>query len=395
MPRTCGTCVCSAPAQTLPTTARTLLLATRVDHTARALRASARRSGTEVRVRAPGLLELHGPDLDAFLSRALAELSVVEAAEVRCLVLDGAPAADRAGARTELLTEGPARGDGARTGDDLLAAALLAPSLAEAGARVGSRALLPLFDDEERCFRSVYQPIVRLADRLTVGHEALLRAELPDGSPVMPDELFPAADAAGWTNLLDRVGRTTALRGAGGWLGDDLLFINFVPTSIYRPEVCLRTTEQAAERAGVRLDQIVFEVTEGHRVHDLDHLERVFAYYRSRSCLVALDDLGAGWSSLNTLVRLQPDVVKLDKDLVQALPGAVASAVVEAVVTITHAYGGRVLAECVETEEQAAAALDLGVDLGQGWLFGRPVRRDRPAGHDLSVPAQARRQQLR
>ena len=257
---------------------------------------------------------------------------------------------------------------------------MLAPTLAEAGARVDARGLLPLFDDEERCFHSVYQPILDLADGATVGHEALLRAELPDGSPVMPAELFPAAEAAGWTNLLDRVGRTTALRGAGDWLGDDLLFINFVPTSIYRPEVCLRTTERAAEAAGVSLDRLVFEVTEGHRVTDLDHLERVFAYYRSRRCKVALDDLGAGYSSLNTLVRLQPDVVKLDKDIVAALPGPVASSVVEAIVGITHSYGGLVLAECVETVEQATAAQDLGVDLGQGWLFGRPVRRGAPAG---------------
>jgi len=148
--------------------------------------------------------------------------------------------------------------------------------------------------------------------------------------------------------------------------------------------VCLRTTEIAAQQAGVRLDQIVFEVTEGHQVRDLDHLERVFAYYRSRNVKVALDDLGAGYSSLNMLVRLQPDIVKLDKELVQALPGRVARAVVAAIVEIAHATEGLVLAECVETDEQARAALDLGVDLGQGWLFGRP---ERPAAHDSRVGA--------
>lgn len=75
------------------------------------------------------------------------------------------------------------------------------------------------------------------------------------------------------------------------------------------------------------------------------------------------------------MVRLQPDIVKLDKDVVQALPDRVSSAVVAAIVQITHAYGGLVLAECVETAEQAAAADDLGVDLGQGWFFGRPEAR--------------------
>jgi len=75
------------------------------------------------------------------------------------------------------------------------------------------------------------------------------------------------------------------------------------------------------------------------------------------------------------LVRLQPDIVKLDKDVVQALPDRVSSAVVAAIVQITRAYGGLVPAECVETAEQAAAADDLGVDLGQGWFFGRPEAR--------------------
>jgi EAL domain-containing protein (putative c-di-GMP-specific phosphodiesterase class I) len=377
MSKDCGTCACAprtgaaAGGGTGPTS---LLLATTVEHTARALRTLARATGTPLTVRAPGLLELREGDGEAFLRHALSELSPVEAAEVRCLSLHGPSVPS----------------------DDLLVAAMLAPSLVTAGARVDGRGLLSLFDDEEACFHSVYQPILSLADGATVGHEALLRAVRPDGSSVMPDQLFPAAEAAGWTNLLDRVGRTTALRGAGSWLGDDLLFINFVPTSIYRPEVCLRTTEQAADAAGVGLDRLVFEVTEGHRVHDLDHLEKVFAYYRSRRCQVAIDDLGAGYSSLNTLVRLQPDVVKLDKDIVSALPGAVAASVVEAIVSITHSYGGLVLAECVETAEQAETAEALGVDLGQGWFFGRPVRRG--AGgqdHDGRAPGSGPRRPRR
>lgn len=227
---------------------------------------------------------------------------------------------------------------------------------------------------EHTAFYAEYQPIVDLDGGAVLGFEALLRAEDAAGALVPPSVLFPAAAAAGWTNLLDRVGRTTALRDAGAWLGARSLFINFIPTSIYRPEVCLRTTERAAVDAGLRLDQLVFEVTESHQIQDLDHLSAVFDYYRSRGCRVAIDDLGAGYSSLDLLVRLQPDVVKLDKDIVQALPDAVSLAVVTAVVSITHAYGGQVLAECVETAEQAAAARDLGVDLAQGWYFGGPTR---------------------
>jgi diguanylate cyclase (GGDEF)-like protein/PAS domain S-box-containing protein len=314
----------------------------------------ARRHGLVLRPLAPGLLALDTAEVEQFIALAQAELSSVEAAEVRCVVLS-TPDLPQVAMLTQALT---------------------APTLAAAGARVSHADLLPLFADEDGCFHAVYQPIVSLPGRRPVGVEALLRATTPDGVRVTPDVLFPAAEAAGWTHLIDRIGRTTALRDAAGWLpADQLLFINFIPTSIYRPEVCLRTTEQAARRAGIGLEQVVFEVTEGHRVEDVDHLEGVFDYYRSHNCRVALDDLGAGYSSLNLLVRLRPDIVKLDKDLVQALPDATSVAVITAIVDIVHSYGGLVLAECVETEEQAAAATELGADLGQGWLFGRPERR--------------------
>ena len=351
MTKNCGDCVCSAPAQTAGS--GRLVLATQVDHTATALRSLALRRGTRLRAIAPGLLELYADDAHAFLGEARKELSSVEADEVRCLVVE------------EKVHDAA-----------LLARAMAAPSLSAAGARVAHADLLPLFADEHGSFHAVYQPILDLARERVVGHEALLRATDASGAPVFPDVLFPAAEAAGWTHVLDRVGRTTALRNAGPWLGEDMLFINFVPTSIYRPQVCLRTTEQAAREAGLRLDQLVFEVTEGHMVRDIDHLSHVFDYYRERGCRVALDDLGAGYSSLNMLIRLQPDFVKLDKEIVQALPDPVSSAVISAIVEITHAYGGKVIAECIETREQAEAAQELGVDLGQGWLFGRPVRPD-------------------
>ena len=254
----------------------------------------------------------------------------------------------------------------------LLGRMLRAPSLAELAGRSASSDLLAVLVEEESSFYSVYQPIVRLATREVVGHEGLLRAVGPGGQ-LSPLDMFAAATAAGWVHVLDRVGRTTVLSGAKGWLGDDLLFVNFVPTSIYRPEVCLRTTERAARAAGLRMDQVVFEITEGEQVRDLSHLERVFDYYREQGCKVALDDLGSGFSSLNVMVRLRPDVAKLDRELVQQLPAAGATAVVRAAAEICHAAGGLLLAEGVETEEQAASAAALGADLAQGWLFGRPV----------------------
>jgi diguanylate cyclase (GGDEF)-like protein/PAS domain S-box-containing protein len=359
---TCLSCTCASPHPAA--SGSRLLVSTQVSHTLQAMRTVLAGAGVLVAERSPGVLALITTDSRATLGALRGGLSAVEAAEVRVA-------------------------DVSDSGNDPLAAALVAPTLAQAQARVAHADLLPLFADEHRRFRSVYQPIVDLSlpgERPVVAYEALLRATGPDG-PILPDVLFGAAEEAGWLHVLDRVGRTTALRGAAGWLGDQLLFINFVPTTIYRPEVCLRTTEVAAHQAGLRLDQLVFEVTESERVNDIGHLADVFSYYRERGCRVALDDLGAGYSSLNMLVRLQPDVVKLDKEIVQALPDPASVAVMQAIVEITHSYGGKVLAECVETTEQAEVAIQLGVDLGQGWLFGRPEER---AGWDTDIPASRR-----
>ena len=333
-----------------------VFLSTRVIHTLRVVRSTLVELGVQASDRGPGLLEMTTGDSAELLRTVRERLTTVEADEVHVAVL----------------------GDEA-CGDSLLAAAFSSPTLAQFAARTVHADLLPLFADESTAFRSVYQPIVSLRpgdDDVVVGYEALLRATGPNG-PVFPDEMFAAAGEAGWLHVLDRIGRTSAIRGAAGWLGDKLLFVNFVPTTIYRPEVCLATTTKAAEEAGLRLDQLVFEVTEGEHVSDIDHLSDVFAYYRRGGAMVAIDDLGAGYSSLNMLVRLQPDVVKLDKEIVQALPGPLSRAVVAAVVSMTHSYGGRVVAECIETAEQAAAARELGVDLGQGWFFGRPEERER------------------
>jgi EAL domain-containing protein (putative c-di-GMP-specific phosphodiesterase class I) len=91
-----------------------------------------------------------------------------------------------------------------------------------------------------------------------------------------------------------------------------------------------------------------------------------------------MDDVGAGWSSRSLMTALRPDVVKLDKDLVQQLPDDNARIVLRAVTDLAHELGAVVVAEGIETERLADEATALGVDLGQGWLFGRPVRPELP-----------------
>ncbi|UOY03517.1 EAL domain-containing protein [Blastococcus sp. PRF04-17] len=256
-------------------------------------------------------------------------------------------------------------------GAALTARLLTAPTLAVELARRGVTVEVGVLAEAE--FRSVYQPIVSLADRSVVAHEALLRGVV-DGREVGGGDLFFVAEQAGWLHRLDRIGRESAISGAAAWLGDDDLFVNFNPTSVFRPQVCLSTTERVVHESGIEPTQLVFEVVESHAIADRGHLVSILDHYRSLGWRVALDDVGAGWSSLSLLAAVRPEVVKLDKALVQELPDDGARTVLTAVTDLAHQLGAVVVAEGVETERLAEEVTALGADLGQGWLFGRPVR---------------------
>jgi EAL domain-containing protein (putative c-di-GMP-specific phosphodiesterase class I) len=276
------------------------------------------------------------------------------------------------GAETEamrVVTDPPADGPA------LTARLLTAPTLAVELARRGVTVEVGVLAEAE--FWSAYQPIVSLADRSVVAHEALLRGVV-DGREVGGGDLFFVAEQAGWLDRLDRIGRESAIAGTVPWLGDDDLFINVNPTSILRPQVCLASTERVVHDTGIDPGQLVFEVVESHAIADRGHLVSILDHYRSLGWRVALDDVGAGWSSLSLLAAVRPDVVKLDKRLVQELPDDGARTVLEALTRLAHQLGAVVVAEGVETEQLADAVTALGADLGQGWLFGRPVRPDPP-----------------
>lgn len=330
-----------------------MVLASRTGHALRMVGDAARELGLDVRRDVPGTLWVSGPGLPRLLEVMADRFTAVELREMR-------------------LYSGPLPAGR----DELVSRLLGAPSLEAVVTRTSAApAVRALHADR---FFSHYQPVVRLADEDVVAYEALLRAE-HDGQLVPGGDLFAAAESAGWLHALDRIGRESAIDGAAAWLGDRELFVNFNPTSIYRPEVCLRTTERAARRSGIDMDRLVFEVVESHAVADADHLLGILEYYRSMGARVALDDVGAGYSSLTLLAQVRPEVVKLDKALVQALPDAGATAVVRAVTALAHELGAVVVAEGIETEVTRDLVRDLGADLGQGWLFGRPEAAPRLA----------------
>ncbi len=218
------------------------------------------------------------------------------------------------------------------------------------------------------------QPIVSLTDGRTYGYESLLRGRVGDRE-LSGGEIVAAAQAHGAIFTLDLVGRTVALEQAMPKLvGDEVLFVNFTPTAIYDPEVCLRTTWAIARRHGLSMDRICFEVVETERFPDISFLRRILDEYRQQGAMVALDDLGSGNSSLVYLKELRPDVVKLDRALISGIDGDSArQRLMGGVIDYAHELDIRVVAEGIETEAELAVIVDLGADLGQGFYLGRPA----------------------
>lgn len=226
----------------------------------------------------------------------------------------------------------------------------------------------------QKRLRMMYQPIVDAdCQGALVGYELLARGFASDGAVIPPTRLFAAAKDQNQLFRLDRACRLAAIEAAAILPHAHLVFVNFIPTSIYVPEHCLATTLAAVERTGVQAEQIVFEVVETERVDDLAHLKRILRFYRERGFRYALDDVGQGFNNLDTLQALEPDVVKLDREWVSGIHlEREKREVAKRVVDICRRMGARPLAEGVELREEADVLQELGYTWQQGYYYGRP-----------------------
>lgn len=230
---------------------------------------------------------------------------------------------------------------------------------------------------------SAFQPIYSLSHGRVAGHEALLRAFDAEGRAVPPSHVFDTGDDLGELLLRDRLARLVHLANHPvGGEEDQWLFLNVHPRVFERGGA-------ADGEAFVRGAQAHFQVP-GHRVvvEVLEHgvgpdasIEGAVQRLRELGCLIALDDFGAGHSNFDRVWRLRPEIVKLDRSLVQrAARDASARRIVVQMVSLLHECGALVLMEGVETEAEAIVALESDADLVQGFWFGRPRPTRVPPG---------------
>ncbi|MFC4454139.1 EAL domain-containing protein [Deinococcus sonorensis] len=222
------------------------------------------------------------------------------------------------------------------------------------------------------------QPVVQLQGGQVYGYEALVRANW-QGELLGAGTLLQAATAHNQTRAFDALARRGAIRQAYPQLEpDQQLFINFAPGVIYNPDICLTSTFDTCREVGADFSRLVFEVTESEAFPDLRLLRRILERYRAEGAQVALDDLGAGHTSLSYLAELQPDLVKLDRALIHGLHGADHRVpLVTALIRYAHDLGIRVVAEGIETGNELQLVRELGADYGQGYFLGRPEAQTR------------------
>jgi EAL domain-containing protein (putative c-di-GMP-specific phosphodiesterase class I) len=208
-----------------------------------------------------------------------------------------------------------------------------------------------------------FQPIASLATGTVVGFEALSRFRTP-----------ARRDPASWFAQAWSVGLGAALEAHALELALDapdrppgaFLTVNLSPSALASPEV-----QQALARP---LSGLVVEITEHEAVEDYGDLTGLLAVLRARGARIAVDDAGAGYAGLDRVMRLSPDIIKLDRALVSGIDRDPAkSALVEAMVSFAGQTGAVVCAEGVETLEELAALARLDVGLGQGWALARPA----------------------
>lgn len=237
-------------------------------------------------------------------------------------------------------------------------------------------------------FSMAFQPIVDIATGAPFAYEALVRG--PEGqsaysvlSQVTPENRYAfdqqcrvkAIQAAARAGLLDTPAK---------------LSINFLPNAVYEPKACIQLTLATAAAIGFPTDRLIFEFTENEQMVDTDHVQKIVDSYRRMGFGTALDDFGAGHAGLNLLAKFQPDIIKLDMDLIRGLDANLPKRIiVGAVVKMCADLGVTVIAEGIETPAELDALRAIGVRYIQGYLLAKPAFEQLPPVADLRPEALA------
>lgn len=222
---------------------------------------------------------------------------------------------------------------------------------------------------------TVFQPIVSLKENRVIGVEALSRGGVREnGTPVSPLELFSASRKYNKVKELDRLCREKAVQKYAGseLLNKSVLFINIEPVALESVTIGSGWLDNLVKTAGISPGNIAIEIVES-AVKSKKKLLSFVSLCRRLGFLIVLDDFGADNSNMNRLSGVRPDIIKIDRNLIDGISGDYyKQAIVKSIISLASKTGALSLAEGVETIDDVIKSHELGADLFQGFFFGRP-----------------------
>jgi len=224
-----------------------------------------------------------------------------------------------------------------------------------------------------------YQPIVELSTQRIVGFEALMRWPHAQRGSVPPDVFIPLAEQGelivqlGSFSLRESVSAAATWRQSQPDAGDPFVTVNLSPRQLHNVDL-IATIKSVLATGGLTPDRLVIEITERAALANIEDTLSVLERLRKLGVGLALDDFGTGYSSLSYLTMLRPQIIKIDRAFVAPQhPGSTSDALLETIVSLGEKLGITMLAEGIETQAQLDHLIQLGCELGQGYLFSPAV----------------------
>jgi EAL domain-containing protein (putative c-di-GMP-specific phosphodiesterase class I)/GGDEF domain-containing protein len=223
-----------------------------------------------------------------------------------------------------------------------------------------------------------YQPIVSLSTGNIYGYEALARGP-QESYFATPNRLWEFAEKENQLYALEKVARQRAIE---GFLSSDSnwkLFINLNANVIHDPQFTPGQTLAFLEKMNLTPQNVVFEITERQSIDDYASFTKALDHYRKQGYRIAIDDAGAGYSSLQAIAELRPDYIKIDRSIIHHIDrDKIKEMLLETLVVFAQKINCQIIAEGIETFEELEIVRRLGVHFGQGYLLGRPHPKLQP-----------------
>ncbi|HTO55349.1 MAG TPA: EAL domain-containing protein [Myxococcota bacterium] len=234
----------------------------------------------------------------------------------------------------------------------------------------------------EESVSTVFEPIVKLASREVIGYEALSRGPSNSGLET-PTALFGVAEQSDREYELDSLCRRRALANARGISPEQLLFLNILPTCIQDPDFQAVRVRETLDTLGLAPRNLVLEVSERKAISNFPIFREATDHFSRLGFRIALDDTGAGFSSLEAALELSPDFLKIDMSLIRGIEESPEKQeLLRGLRGVAGKMGSTLIAEGIETEHELEVIRGLGIECGQGFHLGRGTPSPTAAGSD-------------